>query len=100
LRQHLTAVRAAAAISHASVTGDEPGSLSLRFEPGEVRAGEYEFAVGTAGSAARVLQTVLPALLLASGPSRVVVEGGTHNPAAPPFEFLARSFTPVLRTIG
>mgnify|MGYP006179398521 CR=1 FL=1 len=32
--------------------------------------------------------------------ARVVVEGGTHNPAAPPFEFLARSFLPVLRGMG
>lgn len=100
LRQHLTAVRASAAISHAAVTGDEPGSQSLTFQPGEVRAGEYAFAVGTAGSAALVLQTVLPALLCARGDSRVVVEGGTHNPAAPPFEFLERSFAPALRAMG
>jgi RNA 3'-terminal phosphate cyclase (ATP) len=100
LRQHLTAVRAAATISAAAVAGDEPGSLSLSFQPGEVRGGEYHFAVGTAGSAALVLQTVLPALLLAPAASRVVVEGGTHNPAAPPFEFLARSFLPVLRAMG
>jgi RNA 3'-terminal phosphate cyclase (ATP) len=100
LRQHLTAVRAAAAISAATVTGDEPGSMSLTFQPGEVRGGEYDFAVGTAGSAALVLQTVLPALLGAAIASRVVVEGGTHNPAAPPFEFLARTFAPALRAMG
>ena len=100
LRQHLTAARAAAAITGAAVAGDEPGSLSLTFQPGEVRGGEYNFAVGTAGSAALVLQTVLPALLGARVASRVVVEGGTHNPAAPPFEFLARSFLPVLRRMG
>ena len=44
---------------------------------------------GTAGSATLVLQTVLPALLSAREPSRLTLEGGTHNPFAPPFDFLA-----------
>jgi RNA 3'-terminal phosphate cyclase (ATP) len=100
LRQHLTAVRAAAGICGAEVAGGESGSQALSFRPGPVRAGEYAFAVGTAGSAALVLQTILPALLGADGESRVTVEGGTHNPAAPPYEFLARSFAPALRRMG
>jgi RNA 3'-terminal phosphate cyclase (ATP) len=57
-------------------------------------------AVGTAGSATLVLQTVLPALLFAREPSRLTLEGGTHNPHAPPFDFLARTFLPVLRRMG
>jgi RNA 3'-terminal phosphate cyclase (ATP) len=38
------------------------------FEPGEVRGGEYQFAIGTAGSATLVLQAILPALLVAAHP--------------------------------
>jgi hypothetical protein len=34
-------------------------------------AGDYHFAVGTAGSTGLVLQTVLMPLLLADGPSRM-----------------------------
>jgi RNA 3'-terminal phosphate cyclase (ATP) len=56
--------------------------------------------VGTAGSGTLVFQTVLPALMLASEPSRVVIEGGTHNTAAPPFDFLARTFLPLLERMG
>ncbi len=100
MRQHLTAVRAAVAISGAAVTGDAIGSCRLEFRPGRVRAGEYEFAVGTAGSATLVLQTVLPALLVAPGPSRLVLRGGTHNPFAPPYDFLARAFLPLVNRIG
>ena len=38
---------------------------------------------------------------LASGkPLRVEVTGGTHNPLAPPFEFLDRVFVPHLRAMG
>jgi RNA 3'-terminal phosphate cyclase (ATP) len=47
-----------------------------------------------------VLQTVLPALLSANGPTSIKIEGGTHNPWAPPFEFLSEAFTPVLRAMG
>jgi RNA 3'-terminal phosphate cyclase (ATP) len=47
-----------------------------------------------------VLQTVLPALVVASGPSTLILEGGTHNPSAPPFDFLDRASLPLLRRMG
>lgn len=100
MRQHLTCVQAAASVCTAKVEGAELGSQTLVFEPGEVRAGDYAFNVGTAGSCTLVLQTVLPALMLASEPSRVSLTGGTHNPMAPPFHFLERSFAPLLRYMG
>ncbi len=96
LRQHLTCVEAARDISDAVVDGGELGSLALAFKPGKVKAGRYEFAVGTAGSTTLVLQTLLPALLCADAPSHVVLRGGTHNPFAPPFDFLAQTFAPQL----
>jgi RNA 3'-terminal phosphate cyclase (ATP) len=100
LRQHLTAVQAAATIGSGVVEGAHLGSSSLTFTPGSVQPGDYAFAVGTAGSAMLVLQTVLPPLMLASGPSTVTVEGGTHNPAAPPFEFIQRVFAPIVNGLG
>lgn len=100
LRQHLTAVHAAMQLSRASVSGAEIGSEALTFEPGEVRGGDLSMAVGTAGSATLVLQAILPALLTAQRPSRLVLEGGTHNPHAPPFEFLDRTLLPVIRLMG
>lgn len=100
LRQHLTAVLAAAEIGAAKVEGAVLASKTLEFSPGKVRAGEYRVAVGTAGSATLVLQTVLPALMTASGHSRLVVEGGTHNTQAPPFEFLQKSFLPAIERMG
>jgi len=99
-RQHLTAVRAAAAVGNARVTGADHGSQSLSFEPEAPRAGEFRFAIGTAGSCTLVLQTILPALLLAPAPSRVLLSGGTHNPHAPPADFLQRVFLPLLNRIG
>jgi RNA 3'-terminal phosphate cyclase (ATP) len=100
MRQHLTAVQAAAEIGGAKVEGDRVGSQTLRFVPGPIRGGEYRFSIGTAGSCTLVFQTVLPALLRADAPSRVVLRGGTHNPFAPPFHFLERAFLPLLRRMG
>jgi len=87
MRQHLTAVEAACAIGNAECEG-------------AVRPGDYRFAVGTAGSTSLVLQTVLMPLLFADAPSRLVLEGGTHNMAAPPFEFIERAFLPILNRMG
>lgn len=100
LRQHLTAVQAAAQVGRARVSGAELGSQTLAFEPSEIQPGEYEFAVGTAGSATLVFQTLLPALLCGRTASRITVEGGTHNPCAPPFDFLAGTFLPILERMG
>ncbi|HSN13272.1 MAG TPA: RNA 3'-terminal phosphate cyclase, partial [Anaeromyxobacteraceae bacterium] len=100
MRQHLTAVDAAAEIGRARVKGADVGARELVFEPGSVRAGDYRFSVGTAGSATLVFQTVFPALALATGRSTVTVEGGTHNPMAPPFDFLARAFLPLVGRMG
>ena len=100
LRQHLTAVNAAAVVGGAQVEGAALGSRELTFRPGPVQPGTHRFAVGTAGSAPLVLQTVLPPLLTARGPSSLVLEGGTHNPFAPPFDFLEKAFLPLLRRMG
>ena len=100
LRQHLTAVLAAAEVGDAEVQGATLGSMELTFSPSKVRAGEFKFSVGTAGSGTLVFQTILPALMLASESSRIVIEGGTHNTAAPPYDFLARTFLPLLERMG
>jgi len=100
LKQHLTAVEAAKTVGCAEVEGAALSSQTLEFRPGPVTPGNYRFAVGTAGSAKLVLQSVLPALLNASGHSTLTLEGGTHNPMAPPFDFLARCFVPLILRMG
>lgn len=100
MRQHVTAVEAAAAISGSECTGLAVGSSELTFRPGRTVPGEYHFAVGTAGSTGLVLQTVLMPLALSSAPSRLVLEGGTHNMLAPPFEFIERTFLPIINRMG
>ena len=99
-RQHLTSVLAAAEVCNAEVEGAELRSSELTFVPGTVEPRDFVFRIGTAGSTSLVLQTVIPALLCASGPSTVTVEGGTHNPMAPTFEFLNRAYAPLINRLG
>lgn len=100
MRQHLTCVQAAAMICGARVTGDAVGSKEITFVPGPVRAGEYHFAVGSAGGTSLVLQAVMPVLLRAQTRSSVTVTGGTHNTHAPPFDFVKNTLLPVLEKTG
>lgn len=100
LRQHLTAVRAATEIGKAKAQGDQLGSAQLTFEPKGITAGNYSVSIGTAGSCTLVLQAILPALLVAEGVSEMTIEGGTHNPMAPPFDFLQKTFLPQLQKMG
>lgn len=105
--QHLTAVRAAATLCQAQLSGDELGSQELDFAPGtSATAGDYAFDValarkgGSAGAVSLVLQTVLYPLALARGSSHVTVRGGTHLPRSPPVDYLCHVWLPMLRRIG
>ncbi len=105
--QHLTAVRAAAAVCGACLERDELGSQTLAFTPGgPPHPGEYTFDVaeaaqgGSAGSVGLVLQTVLLPLALGEGQSHLTIRGGTHVPWAPPVSYLTDVFLPTLARMG
>ena len=99
-RQHLSCVHAACEICDGQCRGDALGSQVIDFQPRPIRGDNYSFDIGSAGSASLVIQTVLPALFLAGQPSSVTVTGGTHNPWAPPFDFLRETFLPAIATAG
>jgi RNA 3'-terminal phosphate cyclase (ATP) len=105
--QHLTAVRAAAALCAATLSGDTLGSTCLEFTPeAAVVAGDYIFDVslaregGSAGAVMLVLQTVLLPLALAASDSRVELYGGTHMAWSPPFDYVQHVWLPALARLG
>jgi RNA 3'-terminal phosphate cyclase (ATP) len=107
LPQHLSAIRAAAAISGAIVSGDRLGSSELSFAPSHPpKSGSYLFDVaetaerGSAGSVTLILQTVLIPLTLADAPSTVILRGGTHVQWSPPFDDVVNCYFPLLRRMG
>ncbi len=102
--QHLTVVRALAAISDAEVAGDALDSTELRFAPRALGPGRYRFDVGavkgSAGSVSLLFQALLLPLALAAAPSRLTLIGGTHVPWSPPVDYLTEVFLPALERLG
>lgn len=99
--QHLTCVRAAAAIGQAQLRGASRGSIDLVFEPGSVRSGNYRFDVGTAGATSLVLHTLyLPLALGMSAPSQLTLIGGTHVSHSPCYHFLETTWRVYLERFG
>lgn len=98
--QHLAAVRAASLICGAKVGGAYDGSPDLRFEPGPLGAGDFRFEIATAGAATLVLQTIVAPLATVAGTSHASVTGGTHVPASPSYDYLARHWVAVVARMG
>jgi len=98
--QHLAAVRAVAEICGAPVDAWALGAQELRFAPGAIQSGNFQFDIGSAGSITLLLQALLPVLLRAPGPSEVVVRGGTDVRAAPPIDYFTHVLLPLLRCMG
>ncbi len=98
--QHLNAVNLAGKIGFARVEGGKFGSTSLIFAPDGIHAGRYSSNIGTAGSTALVLQTILFPLSFASKPSKIRLTGGTHVPYAPTFEFMELHWKTYLEQVG
>lgn len=98
--QHLTSVKAAQMISDAEMTGGQIGSTELTFSPREVKSGSFTFDVGTAGSTALIMQTLLPALIFSQEKATITLRGGTHVPFSPSFHYLDGIFIPWLKRLG
>lgn len=98
--QHLKAVEACARISAAQVTGEAPGATRLTFIPGKVRAANYHFDIGTAGSVTLLFQTLFLPLSRAGESSTVTLVGGTHVPWSPCYHYLDKPWQRFMRQVG
>jgi len=105
--QHLTGVQAIARICNAHLEGAELGSTALTFAPQTPpQPGTYHFDVaeaargGSAGATSLVFQTLFVPLALASGDSRLTLQGGTHVAWSPPFHYLAHVYLPTVGWMG
>lgn len=99
-RQHVACVDAAVKLCGGTVHGAKVDSKYLELTPGPIRGGELAIDIGTAGSTTLVVQTILVPAIVGGHGLRATIRGGTHNPMAPPFEFLERVFLPRLREMG
>lgn len=98
--QHLTALKAVAAVSGGVLEGAELKATEIRFQPGRIAGGAYQFDVTTAGGVVLVLQALLPVVLHADGPVRIAIIGGTDLKKSPPLDYFQLVFLPWLARMG
>ena len=99
--QHLEAVRVAATLCNATVTGVALGSNELWFRPGEISGGTLKAEIGTAGSIPMLLLTVLPICAYAQKKTELFVsKGGTDVRNAPTINYLHHVLLPTLAKMG
>jgi RNA 3'-terminal phosphate cyclase (ATP) len=99
-RQHLACVEAAVQLCRATTNSLDVGASELVFTPSPEHVEELAIDIGTAGSTTLVVQTVLLPAIVSGKRLHARITGGTHNPLAPPFEFLDRVFLPKLHAMG
>jgi RNA 3'-phosphate cyclase len=99
--QHLEAVLTAARLCNAEVEGATLNSRELWFRPREVRSGNFEAEIGTAGSIPVLLITVLPICAFAKDTVRLhVTKGGTDVSHSPTINYMRNVFLTVLKHMG
>ncbi|MGD0644597.1 MAG: RNA 3'-terminal phosphate cyclase [Candidatus Bathyarchaeia archaeon] len=99
--QHLEAVLTAAKLCNAKVQGATLGSRELWFTPQQIKGGNIEAEIETAGSIPMLLLATLPICLFAEDPTRLhVAKGGTDTNHAPTINYLRNVFLPTLKLMG
>ncbi len=98
--QHITALKVAAHLCKAEVTGLHLGSREVVFRPGGISSGTFNFDVGTAGSVTLILQTALPIMAHSQAPVKLVLKGGTDVPWSPTIDYFREVLAPHLRKMG
>jgi len=99
--QHLEAVLTAAKLCSAELKGAVVNSRELWFRPREIRGGNYEAEIGTAGSISMLLMTVLPICVYAEDTVHLhVSRGGTDVPHSPTINYIRSVLLPTLRRMG
>ena len=99
--QHLEAVLTAAKLCNAEVKGATLGSKELWFKPQEVKSGNFEAEIGTAGSISALLMATLPICAFANGSVRLhVAKGGTDVSHSPTINYLRNVFLAALKQMG
>jgi RNA 3'-phosphate cyclase len=99
--QHLEAVLTAAKLCNAKVRGATLGSRELWFTPQQIKGGDTEAEIETAGSIPMLLLATLPICLFADNPVHLhVAKGGTDTTHAPTINYMRNVFLPALKQMG
>ena len=98
--QHMSAIRTAADMTCARISGLKSGSTELTFSPRDISGGHYNIDIGTAGSITLLLQCLMPVASAAQEPVSLDITGGTDVAWSPPIDYMAHVLLPVLASMG
>ena len=98
--QHYVAIKSIKEICNAETKDLEIGSCNLTFNPGQLKGGDYNFEIGTAGSITLVFQAIILSSLKTDEPVTVNVSGGTDVKWSPSWDYFKNIFLPLLKKIG
>ncbi|MGA3059430.1 MAG: RNA 3'-terminal phosphate cyclase [Candidatus Bathyarchaeia archaeon] len=99
--QHLEAVITAAKLCNAKLEGATLGSRELWFIPEQIKGGNIEAEIQTAGSIPMLLLATLPICLFANNPVNLhVAKGGTDTTHAPTINYMRNVFMPALKKMS
>jgi RNA 3'-terminal phosphate cyclase (ATP) len=99
--QHLQAVRACCSLSGGQLAGAELGSQEIFYHPGKaLQDGDFQWDIGTAGSATMLAFTLIPLALFARRPCRFSIIGGLFQDFAPSAFHMREVLIPILRGMG
>lgn len=98
--QHLSGLEICRDLSKGSLRGAGVGSTRIEFAPGTLESGSFLADTKTAGSVCLLVQTALPCMLFAQGPTEVVLRGGTNASMAPPIDYFNWVLKPTFERFG
>jgi RNA 3'-terminal phosphate cyclase (ATP) len=99
--QHVESLRACAALSGGCLEGDAVGSDTISYFPGnQLHGGDFNWDIGTAGSATMLALTVIPLAFYARSSCRFVLQGGLFQDFAPSALHLREVLLPLVRRMG
>ena len=98
--QHMSAIRTAADMTCARISGLKSGSTELTFSPRDISGGHYNIDIGTAGSITLLLQCLMPVASAAQESVSLDITGGTDVAWSPPIDYMAHVLLPVLASMG
>jgi RNA 3'-phosphate cyclase len=98
--QHLASIQAAAEFCGGRLEGADIGSTELAFSPGSESKDHLEINVGTAGSVALVLQSLMIPLSVAGHKTHLDIVGGTHVAWSPTTGYFRHVFCEQMKAMG
>ena len=98
--QHLTSLKILKMLFGGSVEGLKIGSKTVVINLGGPKSGDFSYNIGTAGSISLVIQSIVPALILADSSSNILLIGGTDVKWSPTIDYMTYVYRSIVSLFG